>query len=691
MIFRHFKLTVLALLIAVSASFGQKKIEIKDKIELTTANGDFIAGAYDYAIDSYKKLHSKYPNDAVITYRLAYCLMETGELEEAIQIFETVKAGQLKKKHFDHHFGYGKALQKLAKYNGALAQYKEFQKKGKKSQLEILQVDRFILQCEYAIKAIEAPKSVKIDALGGYINSTYDDYHPMVTIDGKMMVFTSRRSCKKNEELLGDNQYYDKIYFSLWDESAEMWGEAKLMEGRINSKEYDANTGISADGKQLLVYKNISDNNKAFSTKGIGSGDVLISKLGKNNKWGRPKLPEGINSTFYDGGACFSPDGTKMFFISDRAGILYRGSQGGRDIWMSELQSDKTWSKPTNLGELVNSPYDERAVYMHPDGKTLFFSSEGHDDQNMGGYDVFKTEFKNGAWTKAVNLGFPINTSDDEKEFILDASGKTAWISARKNKSNKIDIYQLDMSFYDVVTGKNDPFSIVKGNVSDGSTGLFLNCKITFTNKATGEETTVEADENGEYLATLVSNSTYTVNIAKEGYNLYSKELALALPPKPVKSKRKPRKKRGEVEKSVKTAEIHSVQYNIQIQRTVPLKIVNKDLFKTKTLRFVNTADGYQLDDFSKTILSSYIEQATAEPAIKLHLMAHFDDESEDEEVSLGKSNNLAKIVLDQLKDNNVDMDKVIWYAMGNTQPMANSDTEADRKINTRVEIKILL
>ena len=105
MIFRHFKLTVLALLIAVSASFGQKKIEIKDKIELTTANGDFIAGAYDYAIDSYKKLHSKYPNDAVITYRLAYCLMETGELEEAIQIFETVKAGQLKKKHFDHHFG----------------------------------------------------------------------------------------------------------------------------------------------------------------------------------------------------------------------------------------------------------------------------------------------------------------------------------------------------------------------------------------------------------------------------------------------------------------------------------------------------------------------------------------------------------------------------------------------------------
>jgi tetratricopeptide (TPR) repeat protein/outer membrane protein OmpA-like peptidoglycan-associated protein len=697
MVFKQFKTFILSFLIlssvAVAQNGGGTGDKIKTKFIIQEANSAFLNMAYEDAISLYTEALENDKNNSFLLYRIGFCHMELNELTEAVESFELVKASQLKKKYFDFHYAYGQTLHKQGKYNSALAQYQLFEKKARSKDLKYYEADRFIKQCTFALKAIENPVSVQITTVGEYINSPYNDYHPIVTLDGQNMYFTSRRGNEDNTELLPDNQYAENIYVSKWSNEEDAWDEAILVEGKLNSKDgYSANTGVAPDGKSILVYKNLDENNNKF-WKGVGSGDIMLSKLGKNGLWARPKLIEGLNSEYYDGGACFSPDGNRIYFISDRRGMMHGKSVGNKDIWFSDILEDGTWGKAQNLGSIVNTAYNEISVFMHPDGKTLFFSSEGHYNNSLGGYDVFKTELKDGSWTAPVNLGFPINTSLDEKEFMLSADGKTGWISALKNAENKVDVFQIDLSFYDVISGKSDPLTIVKGNVIDVSTKIAVSCKIKFTNKATGAEAEVNADDNGGYLIPLVSNSNYTVTVLKEGYEDFSKELAISLPVKvvPTKKKRPKRKKRGETEKAVNTAEIHKTVNNISLTPNNPLNIVSADLFKTQTVRFVKGVEGYEINPFSIGILDSYAKQIAAEPRITLTITSHFDDDNNDYEVSLGESGKLGKLVSEYLISKGVSMEKVNVFPMGNNEPMAESDSQKGKGINRRVELKFSL
>jgi tetratricopeptide (TPR) repeat protein/outer membrane protein OmpA-like peptidoglycan-associated protein len=695
MAFKQFKTFILFFLILSSVTVAQSNAGTSDKIKIKIntqeANSAFLNLAYEEAITLYRELLESDKNNSFLLYRIGFCHMELNELNEAVESFELVKANQLKKKYFDFHYAYGQTLHKQGKYNSALAQYQLFVKNGRSKDLKYYEVDRFIKQCTFALKAIEKPVSVQITNVGEYVNSPYNEYHPIVTLDGQSMYFTSRRSNDVNVDLLPDNQYYENIYVSNWNKEEEAWDEAIAVEGKLNSKgDYSANTGVSPDGKSILVYKNVDENNKKF-WKGVGSGDIMLSKLGKNGLWARPQLIEGLNSEYYDGGACFSPDGNRIYFISDRRGMMHGKSVGAKDIWYSDLLEDGTWGKAVNIGEVVNTAYNEISVFMHPDGKTLFFSSEGHYDNSLGGYDVFKTELKDGKWSAPVNLGFPINTSLDEKEVVLSADGKTAWISALKNAENKVDIFQIDLSFYDMITGQNDPLTIVKGNVIDGSTKIALPCKIKFTDKTSGKITEVNADDNGDYLIPLVSNTTYTVSVVKEGYINFSNDLALSLPAKAAPTKKKKRKKRGEKEKGVTTVDIHKVVNNISLSPNNPLNIVSADLFKSQTVRFARSEEGYAINEFSKEILDNCALQIIAEPRIALTITAHFDDDNNNYEVSLGESSKLGKLVSEYLVGKGAPADKVNVFPMGNNEPMSDGDTQKGKEINRRVELKFSL
>lgn len=667
--------------------------KIKDKITIKEANSAFLNEAYSYALDLYQKAAANDDRNSFLNYRIGFCLMKIQELDRAVEYFEKVSANQLKSKHLDFHYAYGMTLQKQGKYNSALEQYNLFVKNGRKKEITYYEPERFIKKCSYAIANVEKPVSVQMEPLGGNINSTYNDYHPLITVDGKRMFFTSRRSSNKNTDLLEDNQYFENMYMTTWNDTTGDWREAVLMEGRINAREeYTAGTGVSPDGQQILVYKNSEDLNKKILAS-VGSGDILISSLGKNGKWKSPKVPEGLNSDYYDGGACFSPDGKKIYFISSREGFLHGKNVGGRDIWVSELQEDDTWGKPTNLGPTVNSPYNEWSVFMHPNGKTLFFSSEGHDDKNFGGFDVYKTELKDGKWTTPVNLGFPINTAGDEKEFSLSADGLTGYVSAQKNLDDKYDIFEIDLSFYNVLTGENAPLSLVSGNVLDGSLKTPMPASIEFTNTANGEKTTIEANSAGKYVVPLESNTTYKVVASKKGYQTSTSTLALKLPEKPVlkKKKRRRRRKKGETEKGKLSYELHSVIHNVKLERENPLNIVHADLFETKTVRFDKTAEGYVINEISKSLLDNAAEQIMSEPRARLVVTAHFDDDNDNYEVSLGESAKLGKLVSDYLQSKGATLDNVEIYPRGNNEPMADSDTPQGKTINRRVELKFSL
>lgn len=670
--------------------FAQDKFTTNERRTLIEANSVFASAYYDEALQLYKKVYNKHMSNSNIISKIGLCYLELDQIEDALRYFVDVNAGALKKKQLIFYFGYGSALHKSGDFSGALEKYTTFKKTGKKADVNFYNVDKYIAQVNYALSVIDNPVSATVTNIGDSINSEYDDYHPSLTADGKTFIFTSRRSDSKGGELLSDGQYYEDIYESSWNSEFQAWGESKPVEGALNSKEYDANCSITPDGSSILVYRNLSEVNKKIIAP-IGGGDIYISKKGSTGRWGSPKIIEGINSSSLDVGACITADGKTMYFISDRGGVLGgKGSQGGKDIWFSKMQEDGIWGKPENIGGLINTEYDEISVYIHPNGKTLFFASNGHDDGNIGGYDIFRTSIEaNGKWTKPVNLGYPINTHRDEKEFVLSTDGKVGWISSKREKGKlNMDIYQVDLANYNVLTGESKQLSIVKGNVMDQSTYLPLQAKVVFKEAESGEEFEVNSSEDGSYFNTLVSHKTYDIFVKYKGYKDYTTTLTVNAP-KVKKSKRRRRtnNRKGKKVKARKNTTIHTVVKDLKLERLIPIDVVSKDLFKTQMISFKKSENGYEINNFSKGILDMFAVQQIRAKELVLGINGHF---SEGEDANI-KSKNLADQVVDYMLSKGVAKSKLKITYMGASQPVSSNENEIGRTANQRVEIKIIL
>ncbi|MEK7224972.1 MAG: peptidoglycan-associated lipoprotein, partial [Bacteroidota bacterium] len=251
------------------------------------------------------------------------------------------------------------------------------------------------------------------------------EYGPIITADESALIFTSRRPGTTGglpSEI--DHNYYEDIYLSKKENGK--WRMAVNIGKPVNARTNDAAAGISLDGQKLFVYR---DNN---------GGDLYLSKL-KGEKWSKPSRQrrEGntakgstgkINTGYHESYASYSYNQKSIFFVStrkDSSGI------GGKDIYQCTLDKKGKCVEVHNLGPAINTPYDETCVFAHPDGKTLYFSSKGHN--TMGGYDIFKSTYLNGAWGKAENLGYPINTVDDDVSFSITANNKTGYYSSSKS------------------------------------------------------------------------------------------------------------------------------------------------------------------------------------------------------------------------------------------------------------------
>lgn len=668
---------------------AQDNFSIKEKYSVKEADGLFMNGDFDNAIKVYKEVYNKHMTDGYLNSRLGMCFFELGHFQDAIGYFEDVKEGSLKKKDAFYLFGYGASLQGTGDYSGALDKYNSFKQKGKSGDIQYYEVERFIAQCTFAIEAVAKPVSVSFTNLGDSINTIYDDYHPSVSADGKTIIYTSRRSESKGGELLEDGQYFEDIYQASWNEEFETWGDATSVEGALNSDGFDANSSITADGALIYLYRNTdAENSKIISP--TGGGDILVSKRGSTGRWGAAKLVEGVNSTSYDGGAVVTADGKTMYFISDRSGVLEgRGAVGGRDIWVAKLQEDGTWGEIKNLGKEINTVGDERAVYIHPNGKTLFFSSEGHDDKNFGGFDIFRTTLgTDGKWSAPENVGYPINTFRDEKEFVLSTDGKVAWISGiREKDKSDFDIYEIDLTHYNVLTGESEQLSILKGKVVDASTGLPINTKISVTDTVTKEVFTFKSNEAGEYFNTLVSNKTYEVSVVYEGYKPFSKTVTITAPVVKKEKRRRTTNRRGKEVKASKNTGTHTVELDLRIERLIPIDVVSKDLFKTQIIAFTKTENGFEINEFSKGILDMYVSQHVRAKDLVFLVEGHFSEADNANE----SSKILADLVAEYLVSKGVDKNKLKLSYLGDSAPISGNETEAGQSANRRVELRIIL
>ena len=352
-------------------------------------------------------------------------------------------------------------------------------------------------QIEYSENAkllIEEPVNIKVQSLGSVINSKYEEYSPVISGDGNTLIFTSRREGTGGKLFL-DGKYYEDIYIAKKEKGK--WTTPRSIGVNINTEGHEATIGLSPDGQQLFIYK---DDN--------GDGNIYMSKL-NGAEWSKPeKLGGEINTGSWETHATVSADGQNLFIVSNRSGSL-----GGRDIYKISLLPDGTWGKAENLGATINTAFDEEAPFFAADGKTLIFSSQGHN--SMGGFDIFTSENIDGAWSTPVNIGYPINSPEDDVFFVTTPDGHYAYYSSRmEGGMGEKDIYLIELT-----EKKKESLTVMKGVVIlENSPEILANIIVADarTNAVTGIYKPNKS--TGSYIFILQPGATYNVTYECDGY-----------------------------------------------------------------------------------------------------------------------------------------------------------------------------
>lgn len=467
--------------------------------------------------------------------------------------------------------------------------------------------------------------------MGDSINSVVSEYYPALTIDGNELIIT-RRVKHYNEDFFGSVRVDGK------------WSKALPLEGNINTDANEGAQSISQDGQWLIFTGcNFPD--------GFGSCDLYISYL-TNDGWSAPvNLGKKVNSDGWDSAPTLSPDKRDLYFASKR-----NDGYGGSDIYVSHYLPNGQWTEAENLGPEVNTAGDESCPFIHADNQTLYFTSNGH--LGYGGDDLFMVKKgAKGSWGKAINLGYPINTIENEGSLIIAADSKTAYYASdRSDSKGGLDIYTFEL--------RNDirPARTlwVKGKVFDKKTTKGLPSAIELTDLATQEVMSkVQTDETGNYLVTLPVGKDYAFNVNRKGYLFFSDNFSLS-----------------------QKAPDSTYHIDIPLQ---PLEanasIVLKNIFFD--------SKQFDLKPESTSELDKLFLLLRDNPTIKIQISGHTDNVGKAED-NLVLSNNRAQAVVKYLVSKGIDQQRLTFKGFGATMPVADNGTEEGRAQNRRTEMKVV-
>ncbi|HRG57583.1 MAG TPA: OmpA family protein [Bacteroidia bacterium] len=456
-----------------ATNFPTKPIELAQaQNNLDEGMKIFKEGSYRYkrALPLLEKANEFNPNNANLNYHIAMCYMFSSFKNRAKVHFE--RAFELDNKVSDDiHYWLGMSNHLANNWDKARSEYqlhKEFVLKSK-NEKELLKINKRIDEVNIGQERVKKPVKVKIENLGPEINSPYTDYGPIISADEDVLMFTSRRPGTTSgpegdkDDLI--DEYWEDIYQSF--SFGNKWTKAKNIGPPVNTDVHDATNNLSPSGEKLFI--NIDDQ---------GQGDIYECDL-VNLQWSKPsRMKDPINTKYHESSATINKGLDTLYFISERP-----GGYGERDIYMvvKDLKSNK-WGGLLNVGPTLNTEYNEEGVFLMPDGKTMYFSSQGHN--SMGGFDIYKTTLTNGQWSKPENIGYPINTSDDDVFFVISANGLHGYYASYKNDGfGEKDIYLVNFLDSDnpqdsletkkqegplVIRGKKTPTSaLMKGIVVD--------------------------------------------------------------------------------------------------------------------------------------------------------------------------------------------------------------------------------
>lgn len=408
-------------------SFSQNYDALKETFE--EAEYYILYEDYPEALALFLDLHTKGVDNAYVKHRIGECYLQiSGQKEKSIPFLEEacnnlsddIKEGSIKETRAPYRtlFYLASAYQQNNELEKAIETFKKFEELvASNNDYNIDYVYKQIQSCNAAKDLISKPKEIQEINIGKYINDQFPNIRPVISADEKSMVYMSKL------------KFYDAIFYTV--KQNDKWSAPINITPDLNSDENIYPCFLSADGNTLLLYK--EENFRS---------DIYISYL-KGNKWSAPiKLNKNINSRFQETFASLSCDGKTLFFVSNR-----KGGFGGADIYKCIFdEKSKDWGEAINLGSEINTPFNEETPVMCQDNKTLYFSSEGH--YNMGGFDIFYSEnIEQNVWSKPTNMGYPINTTDDNLFYYPVEYGQKAYISKYdENGFGQEDIVKLELN-----------------------------------------------------------------------------------------------------------------------------------------------------------------------------------------------------------------------------------------------------
>jgi len=398
-----------------------------------------------------------------------------------------------------YYYNLGKSYHINYQFNKAIRTYNNLLNLVSPNNVDyIADIEREIKICKNAIELTENPVNISVENLGDLINTEYAEHSPGVTADEATMVFTSRRN-GTGGKVDADGQFYEDIYISHQKDG--VWSKPKGI-NILNTKDHDASISISANGQEIYVYKAGYYNNNESN-----GGDIYVSKLNGAN-WTKPqKLDSDINSKSKESHISISADAKTIYFSSDRP-----GGYGKMDIYSVKKLPNGLWGPAQNMGPNINTEYNDEAPFIHHDGKTLYFSSKGHN--TMGGFDIFKSVFDNGQWNKPVNIGFPINSTKEDIFYTPTADGKRAYMASyRKGTHGRTDIFLVKTP-----DAENTGLFVLKGKLVNTKGQAVNNAKIklSYQNKTIGLYHPNSA--SGKFLFVINAGKLYDVEIRAKGY-----------------------------------------------------------------------------------------------------------------------------------------------------------------------------
>jgi hypothetical protein len=459
------------------------------KLDSTSANINFNVGFCYLNSSSNKVLAEKYLSKAITKISKNYSTDDASEKSAPPLAI----------------FYYAKALHLNYKFEEALTQYDLFEREYARDKKTKEDIAYFREQTNYAKELIAVPINVKIENLGDSVNSSYPDYSPVLSADETVLIYTTRRSTNVGGERTPDGQFFDDVVISYKDNNGK-WSSPKSIGQFVNTNAHEGSINLTPDGQTLIVFKDDAGNGNIYFSNWDGKEWSSLQSFGSD-----------INSKYWESHACLSADNNTLYFVSDRPGGF-----GGRDIYRCVKLPNGAWSKATNVGPAVNTKYDEDGPFIHPDGVTLIFSSNGH--KSMGGFDIFFTTIEEDKkFSEPVNMGYPINTPGDDVFFVTSPDGKRGYFSSAKDGGyGEKDIYMMF-----IPDAKEKPLALFKGSIvpSDGEK-LPDELEIIVTNKETGEIVgRYKPKENGTFATILTPNKNYNFSYQSKGQEFYNEDV----------------------------------------------------------------------------------------------------------------------------------------------------------------------